>query len=149
MQRRRLIQALATLPLSHVIGAEAATTIHVYKDPNCGCCTGWAQHLSRAGYAVQITTTNDTAAVRRKVGMPDAFGGCHTATVAGYAIEGHVPATEIRRLLSTKPRAIGLAVVGMPVGSPGMEAGERSDPYQVLLIHRDGKDSVYASYPKA
>jgi len=102
----------------------------------------------RAGFAVQVTTTDDTIAIRRKVGMPDAFGACHTARVEGYAIEGHVPAPEIRRLLTLKPQAIGLAVPSMPVGSPGMEYGDRKDPYKVFLIDRKGRGSVFANYPE-
>lgn len=82
------------------------------------------------------------------MGIPDAFGACHSATVDGYAIEGHVPAAEIRRLIALKPQAIGLAVPSMPPGSPGMEYGDRKDPYKVFLIDRRGRDTVFASYPK-
>jgi hypothetical protein len=148
MNRRTLVQALGTLPLLSVFSVSAATPIHVYKSASCDCCTGWVKHLSSAGFAVQVTTTDDTMAIRKKVGIPDAFGACHTATVEGYAIEGHVPAPEIRRLLALKPQAIGLAVPSMPVGSPGMEYGDRKDPYKVLLIDRQGGDTVFASYPK-
>jgi hypothetical protein len=148
MKRRTLIHALATLPVLPALPARAATPIHVYKNASCECCTGWVQHLSSAGFAVQVTTTDDTTAIRKKAGIPDAFGACHTAMVDGYAIEGHVPAPEIRRLLASKPRAIGLAVAGMPVGSPGMEQGDRKDPYKVLLIDRQGRDTVFATYPK-
>ncbi len=148
MQRRTLIAALGTLPFlpNHAMGA--ATPIHVYKTASCECCTGWVKHLSGAGFAVQVTTTDDTAVVRKKAGIPDAFGACHSATIEGYAIEGHVPAAEIRRLLALRPQAIGLAVPSMPPGSPGMEFGDRKDPYKVLLIDRQGKDTVFASYPK-
>ncbi len=148
MQRRTLVCALTTLPLLTTLSARAATAIHVYKDPGCECCTGWVKHLSGAGFAVQVTNTEDTAAVRKRTGIPDAFGACHSATVEGYAIEGHVPAAEIRRLLALKPQAIGLAVPSMPPGSPGMEYGDRKDPYQVLLIDRQGKGTVFATYPK-
>jgi len=148
MNRRTLIHAMATLTVLPVLPARAATPIHVYKNASCDCCTGWVKHLSSAGFAVQVTTTDDTIAIRKKAGIPDAFGACHTATVEGYAIEGHVPAAEIRRLLALKPQAIGLAVPSMPVGSPGMEYGDRKDPYKVLLIDRQGRDTVFASYPK-
>ena len=148
MKRRTLVGALAALPLLPAVSAGAATPIRVYKNPSCDCCTGWVKHLSSAGFAVRVTTTDDTIAIRKNVGIPDAFGSCHTATVEGYAIEGHVPAAEIRRLLDLKPQAIGLAVPSMPVGSPGMEYGDRKDPYKVLLIDRQGRDTVFASYPK-
>ena len=148
MKRRTLIYAMATEPMLPALSARAGTLIHVYKNANCDCCTGWVKHLSSAGFAVQVTTTDDTIAIRRKVGIPDALGACHTATVEGYAIEGHVPAPEIRRLLALKPQAIGLAVPSMPVGSPGMEYGERKDPYKVFLIDRQGRETVFANYPK-
>lgn len=148
MQRRTLIQALGALPLLSSFSASAATPIHVYKTASCDCCTAWVKHLSGAGFAVQVTTTEDTAAVRMKMGIPEAFGACHSATIQGYAIEGHVPAAEIRRLLALKPQAIGLAVPSMPPGSPGMEVGDRKDPYKVFLIDRQGKDTVFAGYPK-
>jgi hypothetical protein len=148
MQRRALIGALGTLPFLPTLAAAAATPIHVYKTASCECCTGWVKHLSGAGFAVQVTNVEDTAAIRKRAGIPDAFGACHSATIAGYAIEGHVPAAEIRRLLALKPQAIGLAVPSMPPGSPGMEYGDRKDPYQVFLIDRQGKDTVFASYPK-
>ena len=148
MKRRTLLHGVLSLPLLPALPARAATLIHVYKNASCECCTGWVKHLSRAGFAVQVTTTADTIAVRKRAGIPDAFGACHTATVEGYAIEGHVPAPEIRRLLALKPQAIGLAVPSMPVGSPGMEYGERKDPYKVFLIDRQGRETVFASYPK-
>src|SRR5690349_16035648 len=124
MKRRTLIHAMAALPVLPTLPARAATAIHVYKSASCECCTGWVKHLSKAGFAVQVTTTDDTTAMRKKFGIPDSFGACHTATVEGYAIEGHVPAPEIRRLLALKPQAIDLAVPSMPVGSPGMEYGD-------------------------
>lgn len=147
MKRRPLIAVLAALPLLQTRLAQAAAQVHVYKDPNCGCCTAWVDHLKAAGFSVKVTETGDTSSVRKRLGMPDRVGGCHTATPDGYVLEGHVPATEVKRLLATKPQAIGLAVPGMPVGSPGMEFGDRRDPYQVLLIDRNGRESVLASYP--
>lgn len=149
MKRRTVIHLLATTPLLGPIAARSATVVHVYKNPDCDCCAGWVKHLSQAGFAVQVTSTDDTTAIRKRLGMPDAFGACHTATVDGYVIEGHVPAVEIRRLLAMKPQATGLAVPSMPVGSPGMEYGDRHDPYQVFLIDRTGHETVFASYPKS
>jgi len=95
-----------------------------------------------------MTLVDDTAGVRKRFGMPDRFGSCHTALVGRYAVEGHVPAEEVKRLLARKPDAIGLAVPGMPSGSPGMEMGSRKDPYDVFLIDRHGRETVFASYPK-
>lgn len=120
----------------------------VWKDPNCGCCNDWIRHLQENGFDVRAFDTGNIAA-RRRLGMPEPFGSCHTAQVGGYVIEGHVPATDIHRLLQEKPSAIGLSVPRMPIGSPGMdgpEYGGRKDPYDVLLVQRDGTSRVYASY---
>lgn len=105
--------------------------------------------MQAAGFPVKVTLVDDTAVMRRRVGLPERFGSCHTALVGGYVLEGHVPATEVKRLLAQRPDAIGLAVPGMPAGSPGMEVGTRKDPYQVLLIDKRGRDTVFAAYPKA
>ena len=148
MNRRHLIHFLSIAPLWATGSATAAAPVHVYKIESCDCCAKWVEHLKASGFSVQVTTTDDTIAVRKRLGMPDAYGACHTATVAGYVIEGHVPATEIRRLLAARPAAIGLAVPSMPVGSPGMEYGDRKDPYEVFLIDRRGRATVFASYPK-
>lgn len=126
----------------------AGTVVEVYKSATCGCCTEWINHLRANGFDVKAHDVEDPAAHRAKHGVPDALGSCHTAVVNGYAIEGHVPASEIKRLLAERPNARGLAVPGMPLGSPGME-GPRADPYAVLLIGKDGKTySTYATYPK-
>ena len=126
--------------------AMAAETIDVWKDPGCGCCTLWVDHLKAAGFQVRTHETSDMNAARTRNGVPQALGACHTARVGAYAIEGHVPATEIRRLLRQRPEAAGLAVPGMPLGSPGMEA-DRKQPYDVLLFSADGRTSVYQHYP--
>lgn len=99
-----------------------------------------------AGFTVDVTNVDDTTAARKRFGMPDAYGSCHTATVAGYVIEGHVPAADVKRLLATKAPAVGLSVPGMVPGSPGMEVGSRHDPYKVFLVGRDGRATVFASY---
>ena len=148
MKRRSLLGLLATLPLAQALPAAAATPVQVYKTPSCGCCTGWVDHLKAAGFAVQVTEVDDTAAVRRRLGVPERLASCHTGVVEGYALEGHVPAAEVRRLLAQRPKAVGLAVPGMPVGSPGMEQGGQVQPYQVVLVGRQGRDSVFARYPK-
>jgi len=120
-------------------------TITVYKDPNCGCCKNWIEHLVKHGYRVDAKDTPDMAAIKRTLGVPDALGACHTAIVNGYLIEGHVSAAEIDRLLERRPRVAGLAVPGMPMGSPGME-GPRTQKYQVLAFDKNGKTTVFASH---
>lgn len=147
MNRRSLLGALATLPLLQTLPAQAASKVQVYKNPSCGCCTAWVDHLKAAGFAVDVTEVDDTAAVRKRLGMPDRLAGCHTGIVEGYALEGHVPAADVKRLLASRPQAVGLAVPGMPVGSPGMEYGDRKDRYQVILVDRKGRETVFATYP--
>lgn len=148
MKRRSLLGALAALPLAGSLPAWSATPIHVFKNPSCGCCLAWIDHLKAAGFAVKVTDTDDTISVRQRLGMPDRFGSCHTATIEGYVLEGHVPASDVKRMLSQRPKALGLAVPGMPVGSPGMEYGDRKDPYDVFLVERNGSATVFASYAK-
>lgn len=138
--------ALATLP---VTAAATLPEVEVFKSPTCGCCGQWADHLKAAGFKVKVTMVNDIGAARKRLGMPDKFGSCHTATVGGYSLEGHVPADEVKKLLATKPVAIGLAVPGMPPSSPGMDVPNRKDPYEVLLIDKRGNSAVFGKYPKA
>jgi hypothetical protein len=122
--------------------------VDVYRSPSCGCCGAWVDHLKAAGFPVKVIEVHDTSAVRRQHGLPEQFGACHTGIAAGYVIEGHVPAADVKRLLAAKPKAIGLAVPGMPAGSPGMEAGDRRDAYDVLLIDKTGRETVFAHHPK-
>ena len=122
--------------------------IEVWKSPTCGCCRDWIDHLARDGIAARVNDVGNTSA-RHRLGIPMQFGSCHTGVIGGYAIEGHVPAREIHRLLREKPDAVGLAVPGMPVGSPGMDGpvyGGRKDPLDVLLIDRKGKTTIFARY---
>jgi hypothetical protein len=150
MKRRTLLGAIGTLPLAIAVPAVAAKAlpeVHVFKSPYCGCCTAWIEHMRSAGFAVKASDVDDTAAARRRLGMPHQFGSCHTASVAGYLLEGHVPAEQVQRLLALKPKAIGLAVPAMPVGSPGMEVGGRKDPYDVFLVGPNGRGTVFAHYP--
>ncbi|MDP1558434.1 MAG: DUF411 domain-containing protein [Nitrosomonas sp.] len=123
--------------------AAATTTVEVYKSPTCGCCDKWVDHMRDNGFAV-ITKDVGNKEIREKSGISSSLGSCHTALVNGYAIEGHVPAQDIKRFLRERPKAVGLAVPDMPHGTPGME-GARSDPYNVLLIKERGdhrKDTV-------
>ncbi len=149
---RRVALAALGLALSPTVsfaaGPASKTPIEVWKDPNCGCCADWVSHLEANGFAVKVNETGNNAA-RSRLGVAAKYGSCHTALVAGYAIEGHVPAREIRRLLSEKPAAIGLAAPGMPLGSPGMdgpEYGGRKSQYDVLLLSKDGSAKVYQHY---
>ena len=151
MHRRLLLGALALLPVG-ARAQSAAPAIEVYKSPSCGCCKDWLKHLQANGFTnLRIHDTGNNAA-RTRLGMPAKFASCHTATVEGYVLEGHVPAADVRRLLKDKPAALGLAVPDMPIGSPGMdgpEYGNRRDPYDVLLVARDGTSTVFASYNRA
>ena len=110
MKRRSLLGLLAAVPLAQSLTARAATQVQVYKNPSCGCCTGWVDHLKAAGFVVAVTETDDTGPLRKRLGVPDRLAGCHTGVVEGYALEGHVPAAEVKRLLALKPNAVGLAV---------------------------------------
>nr|WP_244618408.1 DUF411 domain-containing protein [Rhodoferax sediminis] len=142
------MNSIVWLPLLQALPAVAAVDIHVYKTPDCGCCAGWVDHLKAEGFSVTVTEVADTSLTRKRLGMPERFGSCHTALVEGYVLEGHVPAAEVGKLLASRPKAIGLAVPGMPAGSPGMEMGARRDQYKVLLVDRNGHDTVFATYPK-
>src|SRR5262245_6027589 len=137
-----------TLALALVLFLElhgADPTISVFKDPTCGCCSLWVEHLRANGFQVTVQEVQNIGEYKRKHGVPQSLQSCHTAVVEGYTIEGHVPASEIHRLLKERPNAKGLAVPGMPLGSPGME-GARSDKYSVLLFTADGRTSVYQEY---
>jgi len=150
MKRRELMLAAVAGLVGTATGLQAQDlpTMDVWKDPNCGCCKDWIAYLERNGFRVHSHDTGNTA-MRQRLGMPMKYASCHTALIGGYVIEGHVNAREIRRLLKEKPAALGLSVPGMPVGSPGMdgpEYGGRQDPYDVVLVQKDGSSRVYQSY---
>ena len=126
-------------------GRPAAVPIEIWRSPDCGCCGGWVKHLERNGFAPRVNLVSDTSAARRAAGVPARLASCHTAQVSGYAIEGHVPAADIRRLLVERPRARGLAVPGMPGRAPGMD-DPRAPPYDVLLIANDETTTVYSHH---
>ncbi|WP_372825062.1 DUF411 domain-containing protein [Polaromonas sp.] len=152
MQRRLILQTIAGLTAvaaSPWLVAQTRPQVEVWKDPNCGCCKDWVVHLEANGFEVKVNDSGNAAA-RTRLRIPEKMGSCHTAKVGDYALEGHVPAREIQRLLKEKPKAIGLAVPGMPVGSPGMDTAPyrgRVDAYDVLLVLEDGGSRVYKSYP--
>lgn len=121
--------------------------VTVHKSASCGCCKVWAQHLRNAGFPVVVSNADDLTPVKQRLGVPPRAGSCHTAEVGGYFIEGHVPVEDIARLLRERPDAKGLAVPGMPRGSPGMEASpEDAQPYDVLLVARDASTTVFAHH---
>jgi hypothetical protein len=143
LQGLLLCVALGAAP---VIAQERLPTVDVYKSAQCGCCKAWAEHLQKNGFTVILHDVNDVPAARKKLGMPDQFGSCHTAKIGQYLVEGHVPAADIKRLLKKHPKAIGLAVPSMPPGSPGMES-DRPVPYDTLLVGADGNARIFAHHP--
>lgn len=134
--------ALTAVPAVHASGEEVV----VYKDPNCGCCGKWAEHMRSAGFSVKQIATSNMDEVKREAGVPKALGSCHTAKVGGYVVEGHVPAADVRRLLSEKPKVSGIAAPGMPLGSPGMEGPYPADKYNVVSFAADGRTEVFAAH---
>lgn len=137
--------AVGALLLFQTSKTVAAGEVTVYKSPTCGCCKQWVTHLRDHGFTVKATDVSDVDPYKRKHGLPRRLGSCHTALVDGYVIEGHVPADDIKRLLTERPNVKGLAVPGMPMGSPGME-GPRKDPYAVLSFDAQGNSRVYARH---
>ena len=152
MNRRSWLGALAGAAAAVVAGggarlleAAAPIKILVYKSPTCGCCTAWVDHLNASGFEVTARNVADVSPIKERYGIPARLASCHTGVVGGYAIEGHVPAADIQRLLREKPKGVGLAVPGMPVGSPGME-GARKDRFDVMLVEEGGASRVYARH---
>ena len=140
---------LAASPVRAV--AQGGLEVHALKDPNCGCCSAWIEILERDGFPSPQRTSAGTLLMRHKAatGIPQAMISCHTAQVDGYMIEGHVPVADIRRLLAERPEAVGLAVPGMPYGSPGMGPESRREAYDVFLIRRDGSTELFTRYDAA
>jgi hypothetical protein len=122
------------------------TALTVYHDPSCGCCGKWADHMAAHGFDVETVPTQDMNSLKLELGVPRDLPSCHTAVVGDYVIEGHVPAEDVRRLLAEQPDADGLSVPGMPLGSPGMEMGDRRMAYDVILFAEDGRQSVFSHY---
>jgi len=147
IDRRTLLGfILAAVPAAACSSPAKAATLNVYKTPTCGCCTAWVDHLRANGFSVTVTEMDDVTPIARKLGVPDEARSCHTAIVDGYFVEGHVPVADIRKLLRERPQARGLAVPGMPIGSPGMEQGDRRDPFETLIVGRDGKLRAFVKH---
>jgi hypothetical protein len=148
MNRRQALLGLLALPaVARIACAATLPTVVVNKTPTCGCCGLWVKHLEAAGFAVEVHDFDNLGPIKERVGVPFGMGSCHTAEVDGYFVEGHVPADDIKRLLRERPEAKGLTVPGMPAGSPGLEVPSgRVDRYDVLLVGKDGKTSVFATH---
>lgn len=142
---KKLIGLLLLVCTNLVIAQQSVKTVDMYENPSCPCCKNWAAYMRKNGYTVNVHFVDDIDASRRKLGMPQKYGSCHTAVISGYLIEGHVPASDIQKLLTEKPKAIGLAVPGMFTGSPGME-GANPQHYDTLLVHTENRSSVYATH---
>lgn len=145
MQRRRFLLATAAVLLSRMPALAAPTRATLYKNPQCGCCEGYAAYLRGNGFEVEVKPTFDLAAISREAGVPEALQGCHTTLVEGYVIDGHVPIATVRKLLSERPAIAGIALPGMPTGSPGM-GGPKTEPFTIYAVTKDGKPpTVYAT----
>jgi len=141
--RRLLIGGALSLAAFPACAQDRRMTAH--KTPWCGCCDGWVRHMRAAGWNIEVVVHEDLAPIRARYGVPDRYAGCHTAVVGAYAVEGHVPASDVARLLRERPEAVALAAPGMPAGSPGMEAAGR-EPYVTLLIDRGGRATVFGRH---
>ncbi len=147
-RRHLLLGAGALLGTQGCARAAAPQTVTVYKTPYCGCCKGWITHMTRAGFTVAVQEVEDLNPIRARHGVPFKLSSCHTALVGGYVIEGHVPPQDVTRLLKQRPKAVGIAVPGMPIGSPGMESpsGQSERYATLLLLDRKGRTRVFAQH---
>jgi hypothetical protein len=134
--------------LGGIVAAQRAAgpTVEVFKSPTCGCCANWVKHLEANGFTTKVTDVDDITQVKAKYGVPGRLQSCHTAVVNGYVLEGHVPAADVQRLLKERPSVAGVAVPGMPIGSPGMEQGSLVQPYNVMTFDKQGQTSVFAAH---
>lgn len=143
----RTLLAAGLLSLATLGPAVAADDeVTMFKDPNCGCCGKWAEHMRANGFSVKEIASREMDAVKRQAGVPQALGSCHTAKVGGYVVEGHVPAADVKRMLAQKPAVTGLSAPGMPQGSPGMEGPYPADRYDVVSFDAEGRSAVFASH---
>ena len=148
MNRRLFLASVLSTPLAARAAFAAAPRITVAKSPTCGCCSAWVEHVRAAGFEVDARNVSQTSldALKVQAGVPAELTSCHTAQVEGYFIEGHVPAGDIQRLLAERPDALGLTVPGMPIGSPGMEMGNEREPYDTIIVMRDGSARVFQQH---
>jgi len=142
--RRPVLLSIAAAAAFLSTAANAAQ-LTVHKSPYCGCCAKWIEHVQKHGFTVKVVETEDMMAVKKRLGVPDGMLSCHTTEAGGYFIEGHVPPADIKRLLAQKPKAAGIAVPGMPSGSPGMDTGP-AEPYATILVRRDGTTGIFARH---
>ena len=148
MTRRQLLSAIAMVAATGVRPfAQKGPVVQVYKDATCGCCSLWVEHLRKAGFSANVSDVQDMTTVKDTYGVPRQARSCHTAVVNGYVVEGHVPAADVQRLVTGRPNIVGIAVPGMPIGSPGMEvANVKPQPYEVLAFDKAGQTTVFASH---
>lgn len=148
MKRRTFLGSAAAVLAAGGVRAQPEPALTVVKSPTCGCCAAWVRHMRDAGFAVEVFDVgpDELEGYKRMAGLPGRLWSCHTARIDGYVIEGHVPAGDVKRLLAERPDALGLAVPGMPAGSPGMEMGDRRDAYETLLVLADGTTRVFTRH---
>lgn len=145
--RRNLLAAAAAVLAAPHAWAAAPPPLTVYKTASCGCCRGWITIMTRAGYRPKVVNVEDITPIGKRHGVPFELSSCHLATIGGYVVVGHVPAADVGRLLKERPKALGITVPGMPLGSPGMEMPDgRKEPYQTLLLLPGGKTRVFARH---
>lgn len=150
IDRRTVLGSLASLISAAAFAKPAKpATLTIYKSPYCGCCSGWVAHVKASGIAVRVRDMEDVTPVAKRLGVPDTLRSCHTGEIAGYFVEGHVPASDIRKLLRDRPKARGIAVPGMPTGSPGMEQVGRGDAYDTVQVDHEGTVSIFARHNRA
>ena len=147
LSRRSVIGGIAATALPSVARAKSAS-IQVWKTPTCGCCRAWVEHLKQAGFDVSATDIYQDAfdQVKDRLGVPIMLRSCHTAEIGGYVVEGHVPAADIKLLLEYAPKIVGIAVPGMPLGSPGMEMGDEIEPYATVAFDETGPTAIFARH---
>lgn len=148
MKILKVFLAISLLVMNAGVSAESSKPINieVYRSPTCGCCGKWLEHLKQNNFNVKDIVTNDVQAIKDKYGVSKEMASCHTAIVDGYVVEGHVPANDIKTLLKTKPKVVGIAVPGMPAGTPGMEMGGKKDAYDVMNFDRENHYQIFNSY---
>lgn len=141
-----VIAAIALATAAPSLAGSKASEITVYRDPSCGCCGGWIAYLAKQGFQPKEITTSNIEPLKQQHGVPNNLASCHTAVIQGYAIEGHVPAEDIKHLLAQRPKVAGIAVPGMPIGTPGMEDGDRRESFTVVSFDKQGNTRAFNRY---